>query len=252
MLFYRALLRLYPKSFRAEYGAEMMKDFDREWRDASRGGEGRAPHPRRCRHTDQRRERARRDHEAGSALRHSIPAAHAGIHADRNCRGGTGDRRHHRDLLRRRSRAAAAAAVPRARPRRPALGRSLIARVSAHGTIAAELPRLAAHGHGVRAARTLHRWLGEPGGPRRAGTGQRRVRRRRSISDPAAAGGARSSTYGIRCQRRRRRTPDRDQRSNLANALWCQSRRPGPDHLARRSRVCDRRRDAAGFLFSLS
>ena len=27
MLFYRALLRLYPKSFRAEYGAEMMKDF---------------------------------------------------------------------------------------------------------------------------------------------------------------------------------------------------------------------------------
>ena len=34
MLFYRALLRLYPKSFRAEYGAEMMKDFAREplWR----------------------------------------------------------------------------------------------------------------------------------------------------------------------------------------------------------------------------
>ncbi len=43
MLFYRALLRLYPKSFRAEYGAEMMKDFDRDWRDASIGGEGRAP-----------------------------------------------------------------------------------------------------------------------------------------------------------------------------------------------------------------
>jgi len=35
MLFYRALLRLYPKSFRAEYGAEMMQDFTRGWRDAS-------------------------------------------------------------------------------------------------------------------------------------------------------------------------------------------------------------------------
>jgi predicted permease len=31
MLFYRALLRLYPKSFRAEYGREMAADFAREW-----------------------------------------------------------------------------------------------------------------------------------------------------------------------------------------------------------------------------
>ncbi len=35
MLIYRALLRLYPKSFRVEYGSEMMKDFDRQWRSAS-------------------------------------------------------------------------------------------------------------------------------------------------------------------------------------------------------------------------
>jgi putative ABC transport system permease protein len=35
MQIYRALLRLYPKSFRAEYGAEMQKDFARQWRDAS-------------------------------------------------------------------------------------------------------------------------------------------------------------------------------------------------------------------------
>src|SRR5688572_30226016 len=35
MPIYRALLRLYPKSFRAEYGAEMVKDFDRDWRNAS-------------------------------------------------------------------------------------------------------------------------------------------------------------------------------------------------------------------------
>ncbi|HJU42838.1 MAG TPA: ABC transporter permease [Vicinamibacterales bacterium] len=35
MQIYRALLRLYPKSFRAEYGAEMEKDFARQWRDAS-------------------------------------------------------------------------------------------------------------------------------------------------------------------------------------------------------------------------
>lgn len=38
MLIYRALLRLFPKSFRAEYGAEMTKDFAREWRDAPAGG----------------------------------------------------------------------------------------------------------------------------------------------------------------------------------------------------------------------
>jgi predicted permease len=37
MLIYRALLRLYPKSFRAEYGAEMLKDFSRQWRDLSSG-----------------------------------------------------------------------------------------------------------------------------------------------------------------------------------------------------------------------
>lgn len=34
MLFHRALLRLYPRSFRAEYGSELLKDFAREpwWR----------------------------------------------------------------------------------------------------------------------------------------------------------------------------------------------------------------------------
>jgi predicted permease len=35
MRFYRALLHLYPRSFRAEYGGEMMKDFAREWHAAS-------------------------------------------------------------------------------------------------------------------------------------------------------------------------------------------------------------------------
>ena len=37
MLIYRVLLRLYPRSFRAEYGAEMLKDFNRQWRDLSNG-----------------------------------------------------------------------------------------------------------------------------------------------------------------------------------------------------------------------
>src|SRR3712207_3791910 len=35
MVLFRALLRLYPRSFRAEYGAEMEKDFARDWRAAS-------------------------------------------------------------------------------------------------------------------------------------------------------------------------------------------------------------------------
>ena len=35
MRFYRALLHLYPRSFRAEYGGEMIKDFARQWQAAS-------------------------------------------------------------------------------------------------------------------------------------------------------------------------------------------------------------------------
>ena len=38
MRFYRALLHLFPRSFRAEYGAEMEKDFARQWQEA--GGLG--------------------------------------------------------------------------------------------------------------------------------------------------------------------------------------------------------------------
>jgi len=38
MGFYRALLHLFPRSFRAEYGAEMTKDFAREWAAASGPG----------------------------------------------------------------------------------------------------------------------------------------------------------------------------------------------------------------------
>src|SRR5689334_22443404 len=35
MTFYRSLLRLFPGSFRAEYGGEMLKDFARDWSAAS-------------------------------------------------------------------------------------------------------------------------------------------------------------------------------------------------------------------------
>jgi putative ABC transport system permease protein len=38
MVIYRALLRAYPKSFRAEYGAEMLKDFSRQCRGLSSAG----------------------------------------------------------------------------------------------------------------------------------------------------------------------------------------------------------------------
>ena len=34
-MFYRALLHFFPRSFRAEYGGEMIKDFAREWEAAS-------------------------------------------------------------------------------------------------------------------------------------------------------------------------------------------------------------------------
>ena len=38
MHFYRALLHLFPRSFRAEYGGEMLKDFARQWHEASGPG----------------------------------------------------------------------------------------------------------------------------------------------------------------------------------------------------------------------
>ena len=38
MLFYRALLRLYPRSFRNEYGEEMVAMFRDRWRHASAAG----------------------------------------------------------------------------------------------------------------------------------------------------------------------------------------------------------------------
>jgi putative ABC transport system permease protein len=34
MMFFKALLHLFPRSFRNEYGGEMLKDFAREWHDA--------------------------------------------------------------------------------------------------------------------------------------------------------------------------------------------------------------------------
>lgn len=38
MRFYRLLLRLFPRSFRAEYGGEMIKDFSRQWNNAHGAG----------------------------------------------------------------------------------------------------------------------------------------------------------------------------------------------------------------------
>ena len=86
MLFYRALLRLYPKSFRAEYGAEMMKDFLKEWREASTAAKAMLAGPGGRRHRGQCGACARRHHQTGSPLRDSLAAAHAWIHAHRDPR----------------------------------------------------------------------------------------------------------------------------------------------------------------------
>ena len=79
MHFYRALLHLFPRSFRAEYGAEMQKDFAREWNAANAGSENDPDgHDARRRHR-QCRARPRRHPAAGLEIRAALAAAHAGF-----------------------------------------------------------------------------------------------------------------------------------------------------------------------------
>ena len=69
MRFYRALLHLFPRSFRAEYGGEMNKDFAREWQCRARRRRARTDRTTLVDVARQRHARAPRHPRAGRAIR---------------------------------------------------------------------------------------------------------------------------------------------------------------------------------------
>ena len=141
MRLYRALLHLYPSSFRAEYGAEMCAVFAQRARDASSAL--RAPGPLGGDPADVSWNAARTHLDI---LRPGPPVhgSHAGplarVHGDRD-RGGRARRRgDHGDLHDHRPRAHPAAAVPRLRPPRERV--AVEPGLHAGGVVAGQLPRL--------------------------------------------------------------------------------------------------------------
>ena len=202
---YRALLHLYPASFRAEYGAEMCAIFARARRDASGvlgragsldGGARRRASERSAAHVDILRQDLQ--------LHGAHAAALARLHRHRDRGGGPRHRRHHRGLLDHRPRARAAAAVSRARSAGERSGRS------SPGYSRSELSpanyrdwkrksrSFEAHGR-------LRDRVREPRGRRRAGAARRREGHGRPV--PPAGHAARCSAASSRRPTTRRALP---------------------------------------------
>ena len=196
MRLYRALLTLYPKSFRAEYGGEMAAVFDLRRRAASGWAERmrvwlaeagdvlagaargtRGPRP------------------PGSALHDTRAVASAGLCGHRDPGHRARCRRQHRRLLRRGLRAGPSPAVSRLRPAGQAVGGG--AGLWAAGAVAAELPRLEGVELGLRRHGRLPSHRKQPGGRRRARPARGRRRHGRHPRHAPGAGRA-----GPDCSRR--------------------------------------------------
>ena len=202
MRFYRALLHLFPRSFRAEYGARDAKDFAREW-EAARGVAMRRPVATTIVDVIANAVRVHVDIlRAGRAIRRPLAAAHARLHDHRDPRRRARHRRHHRDVLDRRSRAAPAAAVPD--PDR------LVKIWEDHTSLG--YPRMEPSPPNFRdwkrmatVVRQLEAFTGgssESGRQRRAGTDRRRARQRRRVRHARASGRDRAHRSSRkRCQR---------------------------------------------------
>src|ERR1035437_854491 len=156
---YRALLHLYPKSFRGEYEGEMCAVFSQRLRDAS-GFELIALWIETlidvllnaaCVHL--------RYSGAGPALFRAHAAAIAGLRADRGGDRRPGDRRDHRRLFDYRSRAPAPPAVSRRRPPGDGVGEGVA--LLANGIVAGELSRLEGAEQVIRGVRRVHNRFGE-------------------------------------------------------------------------------------------
>ena len=200
---YRALLHLYPKSFRGEYEGEMCAVFAQRLRDASGFGllalwietffdvlfnAVRV-------HLDILRQDLR---YVGRTLR-----AIAGLCVDRGRDRGTWHRRDDRGLFDHRPCAAAASAVSRRRPAGDDLadGSALLAL----GVVAGQLSRLEESEQIFRGVRRVCVAACEPGGTRRAGSADRRDRdrgcaaahRRETDARPLVLRRGRSSRRGV-------------------------------------------------------
>ena len=192
MVFYRALLRLYPKSFRAEYGAEMLKDFNRQWRDLSSGARVGLL----VRVFADTTANALGVHldilETGRPLRAAFARSYAGLHRHGDCCRRPRHRRDDRHVFDRRSCDSAAAAVCRFRPPGQAHRKPHGARLPADRAVTAKLPRLEADADVVREHRSVQRRLQEPGGERRTRAALRIERGRRRVRAPRTPGSHRA------------------------------------------------------------
>ena len=190
MLLYRALLHLYPASFRAEYGEEMAAIFRRRLRDANNGFSRVAIVDRRRRgDAVERARRPRRHPRAGPSLyrpntepiarlrrhRHRR-SSHSGIGANTAAFSIT-------DFVLLRP-------LPFFEPERLVTLWQNVPRLLADGALALELPGLDPGRDLVRTHRRVHRYLGQSRRHRRTGAAGRNGRECHDVSNAGRAPGA--------------------------------------------------------------
>ena len=227
MRWYHALLRLYPQSFRAEYGDEMAAIFAERlrgaagwrpwlslWLEAILDAAVNAPAP------------PRRSPRAGRAARSPHAATNSGLHRGGGPHRRDGHRSHHRDVRRRRPCADSATAIPGSRSPGEAVPGPDLSRLPADGGGAAEFSRLEARQPVVRTAGGLHVAVRNARRGRRAVAPEWRHRDRRPLRHAGRAGRAGAGAHH-RGRPRWRRAGARDQPSVV-------------DHAVRRAVVCHR------------
>ena len=242
MTFYDLLLRLYPASFRNEYGGEMRAVFARERRRAS----GLAVPALWIRTIPDVVVNSAGAHLDILAQDLSYTAADAepgpGVRGDGGPDRGPRHRRDDRRVHGHRLRAVPAAAVPRTRTARQALGAD--PRLLADGAVGAELSRLARGIAVVPLDGDVPRHRGDADRRRRTAPAVRRCRQRRSLSDARRRAAPRARLHSRRRSPRRRR----DRHPQLSLLAVRVRRRPGnrrQEPAIRRHAAHRHRRDAA-------
>ncbi len=184
---YRLLLRLFPKSFRHEYGGRDVGHL-RQAPKRCRRPVGRHPALARDHRRDRARcvWRARRPAAPGRRLCHTDPASCQGVCRHQHPRDGAGRWRHDRGLLGRRPRPGAPAAISRVGSPGQALAGRLAPGILAPRAFASQVPRLEADGDWVLDDGGLHIGLDEPDRGRAARAARRRAWRPPSCSRPSA------------------------------------------------------------------
>ena len=150
MRLYRALLHLYPASFRAEYGPDLCDLFGRRLQEVAGPSRAVVWAARDCRHRAERRAIALGPSHPRFAVCAPQHGQGEGVCSHGHPRGGPRNRRDHRGLFDYRSRPRTAPALPRVRSARASLAGPGLPRLPANGAVAEQLRRLEAAGHVVR------------------------------------------------------------------------------------------------------